>query len=284
MRYFVFDSVAEPPTAPLSFRPGVGSCLMPPLTRDVLITGATGTLGPKWCGEATAAGHHVRAMSRRSHVGYTGVHWAQADLLADAGIDAAVEGVDVIVHCATQGTGDKDVTSTREPLRRRAQGRRRPHHLRLDRRHRPNPAALLQDQAARRAGTGSLRRRPHGVARHPVPRPDQHDLLDPAVLPCAVRAARCAVPAHRHPRRRGAARRTHRHANRRAASPTSAAPPCTRTPSWPACTSRPAAAVDGSSQCPCRGASSPATESGANLVPDNPVGTIGFAEYLAETE
>lgn len=82
------------------------------MSRAVLVTGATGTLGRKVVGAATAAGHHVRAMSRRSHVGYTGVHWAQADLLANMGVDAAVEGVDVVVHCATQGTGDKDVTST----------------------------------------------------------------------------------------------------------------------------------------------------------------------------
>ena len=82
------------------------------MTRTVLVTGATGTLGRKVVGAATAAGHHVRAMSRRSHVGYTGVHWAQADLLANTGVDAAVEGIDAIVHCATQGTGDKDVTST----------------------------------------------------------------------------------------------------------------------------------------------------------------------------
>jgi len=82
------------------------------MTRQILVTGATGTLGRNVVGAATAAGHQVRAMSRRSHVGYTGVHWAQADLLADAGVDAAVAGVDVVVHCATQGTGDKDVRST----------------------------------------------------------------------------------------------------------------------------------------------------------------------------
>jgi uncharacterized protein YbjT (DUF2867 family) len=82
------------------------------MTRHVLITGATGTLGRKLVGAATAAGHHVRAMSRRSHIGYTGVHWSQGDLLANTGVDAAVEGMDVVVHCATQGTGDKDVTST----------------------------------------------------------------------------------------------------------------------------------------------------------------------------
>ena len=86
------------------------------MVREVLITGATGTLGRKLVGAATAAGHHVRAMSRRSHVGYTGVHWSQGDLLANTGIDAAVEGVDVVVHCATQGTADKDVRSTENLL------------------------------------------------------------------------------------------------------------------------------------------------------------------------
>jgi uncharacterized protein YbjT (DUF2867 family) len=80
---------------------------------EVLVTGATGTLGRKVVGAATAAGHRVRAMSRRSHIGYTGVHWSQGDLLAGTGVDAAVDGVDVVVHSATQGTRDKDVTSTR---------------------------------------------------------------------------------------------------------------------------------------------------------------------------
>ena len=82
------------------------------MAKHLLVTGATGTLGKQVVGAATAAGHHVRAMSRRSHVGYTGVHWSQGDLLAAAGVDAAVDGMEVIVHCATQGTRDKDVTST----------------------------------------------------------------------------------------------------------------------------------------------------------------------------
>jgi uncharacterized protein YbjT (DUF2867 family) len=87
------------------------------MSRRVLVTGATGTLGRKVVGAATEAGHRVRAMSRRSHVGYTGVHWAQGDLLSATGIDAAVEGVDVVVHCATQGTGDKDVVSAENLIR-----------------------------------------------------------------------------------------------------------------------------------------------------------------------
>jgi uncharacterized protein YbjT (DUF2867 family) len=81
------------------------------MARDVLVTGATGTLGRQVVGEATAAGHRVRALSRKEHIGYTGVHWHRADLLAGEGVSAAVDGVDVVVHCATQGIGDKDVTS-----------------------------------------------------------------------------------------------------------------------------------------------------------------------------
>lgn len=78
---------------------------------EVLITGATGTLGHRVVCEATDAGHKVRALSRKPRVGYTGVHWAQGDLLTGAGIDDALEGLDTVIHCATQGTRDKDVVS-----------------------------------------------------------------------------------------------------------------------------------------------------------------------------
>jgi uncharacterized protein YbjT (DUF2867 family) len=81
------------------------------MVHHVLITGATGTLGHRVVGEATEAGHKVRALSRRDHVGYTGVHWHQGDLLSGAGIDGAVDGIDTVIHCATQGTRSKDVVS-----------------------------------------------------------------------------------------------------------------------------------------------------------------------------
>lgn len=81
------------------------------MTSTVLITGATGTLGHRLVGEATEAGHKVRALSRRSHWGYTGVHWAQGDLLSGDGIDSALDGIDTVIHCATQGTRGKDVVS-----------------------------------------------------------------------------------------------------------------------------------------------------------------------------
>lgn len=83
------------------------------MARTVLVTGATGTLGHRVVPEAIAAGHEVQALSRRSHVGYTGVHWAQADLLTGTGLDASVEGIEVVINCATQPTGDKDVTGMR---------------------------------------------------------------------------------------------------------------------------------------------------------------------------
>ena len=82
------------------------------MARHVLVTGATGTLGRRVVPAAVAAGHRVHALSRRDRVSDTpDVRWHRGDLLAGAGIDAAVDGVDAIVHCATQGTRDKDVAS-----------------------------------------------------------------------------------------------------------------------------------------------------------------------------
>ncbi|OBK74848.1 SDR family oxidoreductase [Mycobacterium sp. 1274761.0] len=81
------------------------------MVREVLVTGATGTLGHRVVCEATEAGHKVRALSRKPHVGYTGINWAQGDLLSGDGIDTALEGIDTVIHCATQPTGGKDVVA-----------------------------------------------------------------------------------------------------------------------------------------------------------------------------
>ncbi len=85
------------------------------MTRTVLVTGATGTLGGDLLPAAVSAGHRVRAVSRDSHSD-DDVHWHRCDLLTGEGLDEAVGGVDVIVHCATQPTGGKDVTSTQNLL------------------------------------------------------------------------------------------------------------------------------------------------------------------------
>jgi uncharacterized protein YbjT (DUF2867 family) len=78
-----------------------------------MVTGATGTLGRQVVTAALAGGHQVHGLSRRARSDDSDVRWHRGDLLGDTGIDAAVDGVNVIVHCATQPTGDKDVTGTR---------------------------------------------------------------------------------------------------------------------------------------------------------------------------
>ena len=83
------------------------------MTRQVLVTGATGTLGSQVVPAASAAGHQVRALSRRDRAAGSGVRWFRGDLLEGTGIEDAVQGVDVVVHCATQSTRDKDVASMR---------------------------------------------------------------------------------------------------------------------------------------------------------------------------
>lgn len=80
------------------------------MPREVLLTGATGTLGSRVLPAASAAGHRVRALSRQARSD-SGAHWHRGDLLAGTGVNAAVEGVDVVVNCATQPFGDKDVTA-----------------------------------------------------------------------------------------------------------------------------------------------------------------------------
>jgi uncharacterized protein YbjT (DUF2867 family) len=72
----------------------------------VLVTGATGTLGKPTTVRLAAAGHDVRALSRRGASGLT-----TGDLLTGAGIPEAMDGVDAVVHLAT-GKRDVDQAKT----------------------------------------------------------------------------------------------------------------------------------------------------------------------------
>ena len=74
-----------------------------------VVTGATGRLGRPTVPALRAAGHEVRALSRRS-----GPELVTADLLTGAGVDAALAGADVVVHLAT---GRDDVTVARTLVR-----------------------------------------------------------------------------------------------------------------------------------------------------------------------
>lgn len=69
----------------------------------ILVTGATGQVGAPTAAALTAAGHDVRAMSRRSGPGLV-----TADLLTGSGLPAALAGATTVVHLATTA-GSKDI-------------------------------------------------------------------------------------------------------------------------------------------------------------------------------
>ena len=69
----------------------------------VLVTGGTGNLGQHVVRQLIAAGHQVRVASRRSQPAgaILGHQWATVDYRSRAGLDDALVGVDVVVHCAS---------------------------------------------------------------------------------------------------------------------------------------------------------------------------------------
>ena len=74
----------------------------------ILVTGSTGTLGRALVPQLTAAGHEVRAFSRRPRPSSTPPQaWATGDLRANTGLDEALAGIDVVVHCASAQRGDQ---------------------------------------------------------------------------------------------------------------------------------------------------------------------------------
>jgi len=76
-----------------------------------LLTGATGTLGRALRPLLAASGHEVRVLSRQERpASENRSTWRRGDLFSGLGVDAAVEGADVIVHCAS---GRRDMTETK---------------------------------------------------------------------------------------------------------------------------------------------------------------------------
>ncbi|MGW2560775.1 SDR family oxidoreductase [Streptomyces sp. NPDC001514] len=71
----------------------------------MLVTGGTGTLGRHVVARLGELGHDVRVLSRHSAA-------YPVDLRDGAGLDAAVAGVDVVVHCASTRTGGDEQAAT----------------------------------------------------------------------------------------------------------------------------------------------------------------------------
>jgi uncharacterized protein YbjT (DUF2867 family) len=80
------------------------------MTSPFLVTGGTGTLGRLVVPRLREAGHRVRVLSRRGHEPKDGLEFMIGDLATGQGIEAAVDGVETIVHLAGTAKGDEDKT------------------------------------------------------------------------------------------------------------------------------------------------------------------------------
>ncbi|MCP9955914.1 SDR family oxidoreductase [Actinomadura madurae] len=93
----------------------------------ILVTGASGTLGTPVTRLLAEAGADVHGLSRRAREPAAGVTWHKGDLWKGEGIDAALEGVETIVHCASDPFHTKrDLAATRR-LVEAARGQGAPH-------------------------------------------------------------------------------------------------------------------------------------------------------------
>ncbi|MGD9694229.1 MAG: SDR family oxidoreductase [Thermoleophilia bacterium] len=73
----------------------------------VLVTGGTGTLGTLVVRRLVDAGRDVRVLSRRAGGAEGGPPVLTGDLDTGEGVDAALAGVEVVVHCAGASKGDE---------------------------------------------------------------------------------------------------------------------------------------------------------------------------------
>jgi uncharacterized protein YbjT (DUF2867 family) len=74
----------------------------------ILVTGGTGTLGRPVVARLRDAGLQVRVLSRGSRESGEGIAFVTGDLATGEGIDAAVAGTEIVVHCAGSAKGDED--------------------------------------------------------------------------------------------------------------------------------------------------------------------------------
>ena len=82
------------------------------MSSHILVTGGTGTLGRLVVPRLRDAGSKVRVLSRRDREAAEGIEFVAGDLDTGQGIDAAVAGTEVIVHCAGSQKGDGDKART----------------------------------------------------------------------------------------------------------------------------------------------------------------------------
>ncbi|TMR21029.1 NAD-dependent epimerase/dehydratase family protein [Nonomuraea turkmeniaca] len=77
------------------------------MTSTILVTGGTGTLGRLLAPMLQEAGCAVRVLSRGGHGPEKGIEYVTGDVSTGEGLQAAVDGVETIVHCAGSAKGDE---------------------------------------------------------------------------------------------------------------------------------------------------------------------------------
>ncbi|WP_131738465.1 SDR family oxidoreductase [Actinomadura roseirufa] len=81
------------------------------MTTPILVTGGTGTLGGHVLPLLRDAGRDLRVLSRRERAPGEGVEYVTGDLLTGDGVDAAVGGVETILHLAGGARHDDRATA-----------------------------------------------------------------------------------------------------------------------------------------------------------------------------
>ncbi|WP_433756540.1 SDR family oxidoreductase [Nocardia sp. CA-135398] len=76
----------------------------------ILLTGGTGTLGRHVTPLLVEAGFKIRMLSRKAHESTNGVEFVTGDLLEGTGVEAAVDGAEIILHLAGGPKGDDIAT------------------------------------------------------------------------------------------------------------------------------------------------------------------------------
>jgi uncharacterized protein YbjT (DUF2867 family) len=77
------------------------------MASPILVTGGTGTLGRQVVPRLLDAGCDLRVLSRRRGEAAEGIELVTGDLTTGGGVDAAVEGAEVVVHLAGSSKGDE---------------------------------------------------------------------------------------------------------------------------------------------------------------------------------
>lgn len=76
------------------------------MSAPILLTGGTGTLGRLVLPRLHAAWPAVRVLSRRPHDDLPGITYVRGDMATGEGLDAALDGVETVLHLAGNAKGD----------------------------------------------------------------------------------------------------------------------------------------------------------------------------------